>query len=231
MQLGYVKRVRESFSAKIIMLVASSVILTSFVVGLTTTRSTGKFLTDRMKDRFPSMLTTTTTRLRLWSDHRRNDAEEISKFSALRLTLSHLEAATQEADKRALRVDLGRQLHSVMAIYPEFEDILLLDSAGTLIASGRDKFSEGADDAWVELGQMGFDAGVSSPVQDSHGFHQWVFAAAPDASQDQSQSSWIAARVNLAALPESAKRCSGRPARVVSLRWWFPAPSLPAPAF
>ena len=52
MQLGFVKRVRESFSAKIIMLVASSVIMTSFVVGLTTTRSTGKFLTDQMKDRF-----------------------------------------------------------------------------------------------------------------------------------------------------------------------------------
>jgi len=82
MQLGFVKRVRESFSAKIIMLVASSVIMTSFVVGLTTTRSTGKFLTDQMKDRFPSMLTTTTTRLRLWSDRRRNDAVEISNLAA-----------------------------------------------------------------------------------------------------------------------------------------------------
>jgi len=200
MQLGFVNRVKESFSAKIIMLVASSVILTSFVVGLTTTRSTGKFLTDRMKDRFPSTLTTTTSRLRLWSDHQRGDAVEISNFPALRLALSRLEGARTEKDKNQIREELGSQLHSTLAVYPEFEDVLLLDSNGTLVASARGKFSEGADDAWVELGELGFDAGVSSPVLDAHGFHHWVFAPAPDASRDQSQRSWLAARVNLAAL-------------------------------
>lgn len=200
MQLGFVKKIRESFSAKIIMLVASSVIMTSFVVGLTTTRSTGKFLTDRMKDRFPSMLTTTTTRLRLWSDRQRSDAEEISKFSSLRLALSHFEGAGDTADKKQVREELERTLHGALALYPEFEDILLLDSSGGLVASARGKFSEGAEDAWMELGEKGFDAGVSSPVLDPHGFHQWVFALAPDASQDQSQRSWLAARVNLAGL-------------------------------
>ena len=200
MQLGFVKRVRESFSAKIIMLVASSVIMTSFVVGLTTTRSTGKFLTDQMKDRFPSMLTTTTTRLRLWSDRRRNDAVEISNLAALRLALSRLEGATREVDRAGAREEIARQLHTALGVYPEFEDILVLDSTGALVKSARGKFSEGAEDAWMELGELGFDTGVSSPVQDAHGFHQWVFVTAPDASQDQSRRSWLAARVNLAAL-------------------------------
>jgi diguanylate cyclase (GGDEF)-like protein len=200
MQLGFVKTFRESFSAKIIMLVASSVILTSFVVGLTTTRSTGKFLTDRMKDRFPSMLTTTTSRVRRWSEHQRNDAEEVSKLPALRLALSHLEAADKDTERKALRDKIGAVLHSTLAIYPEFEDILLLDSTGALVASARGKFSEGADDAWMELGETGFDAGTSSPVVGPHGFHQWVFTPAPDASRDQSQGSWIAGRVNLSAL-------------------------------
>jgi diguanylate cyclase (GGDEF)-like protein len=200
MQLGFVKKVRESFSAKIIMLVASSVILTSFVVGLTTTRSTGKFLTDRMKDRFPSTLTTTTSRVRLWSDRQRADAVEISNFPALRLALSHLEGAHTEKDKDQVRAEIDRQLHTTLTVYPEFEDVLLLDSNGTLVSSARGKFSEGADDAWVELGELGFDAGVSSPVLDAHGFHQWVFVPAPDASQDQSQRSWLVARVNLALL-------------------------------
>ena len=200
MQLGFVRKVRESFSAKIIMLVASSVILASFVVGLTTTRSTGKFLTDQMKDRFPSMLTTTTSRVRLWSDHQRNDAGEISNFPALRLALSRLDGAGKEADKASIREELGRQLHTTLSVYPEFEDILLLDSNGALVASARGKFSEGADDAWMELGELGFEAGISSPVLDGRGFHQWVFAPAPDASRDQSQRSWLAARVNLSRL-------------------------------
>src|SRR5678815_4128468 len=117
MQLGFVKRVRESFSAKIIMLVASSVIMTSFVVGLTTTRSTGKFLTDQMKDRFPSMLTTTTTRLRLWSERRRNDAVEISNLAALRLALSRLEGATREVDRAGAREEIQRQLHTAPVSY------------------------------------------------------------------------------------------------------------------
>jgi diguanylate cyclase (GGDEF)-like protein len=200
MQLGIVKKIRESFSAKIIMLVASSVIMTSFVVGLTTTRSTGKFLTDQMKDRFPSMLTTTTTRLRLWSDRQRSDAEEIAKLSTLRLALSHFEGAGDTTDKKQVREELERTLHATLALYPEFEDILLMDSSGGLVASARGKFSEGAEDAWMELGEMGFDAGVSSPVLDPHGFHHWVFALAPDASRDQSQRSWLAARVNLSGL-------------------------------
>ncbi|HKW13391.1 MAG TPA: diguanylate cyclase [Candidatus Krumholzibacteria bacterium] len=200
MQLRFVNKVRESFSAKIIMLVGSSVILASFVVGLTTTRSTGKFLTDQMKDRFPSMLSTTTSRVRLWSDRQSSDVLEISNFPTLRFALSHLAGASKPSDRVSARDELSRRLHAMLALYPEFEDILLLDSGGGLVASARGKFSEGADDAWMELGEIGFDAGISSPVLDAHGFHQWVFAPAPDASQDQSQRSWLAARVNLSAL-------------------------------
>jgi len=200
MQFGFVKNVRGSFSAKIIMLVASSVILTSFVVGLTTTRSTGKFLTDRMKDRFPSTLTTTTTRLRLWSERERNDAEEISKFSTLRLTLSHMAGASTSAEKARFLDELARQLRSTLTIYPEFEDIMLFAPSGTLLASARGKFSDGVDDAWLELGEMGFEAGASAPVPDPHGFHQWFFSPAQDASRDASQHAWLAARINLTAL-------------------------------
>jgi len=199
MQLGFITRIRKSFSAKIILLVASSVILTSFVVGLTTTRSTGKFLTDRVKDRFPSTLTTTTGRLRLWSERERKDTDEISRFSILHSLLSRFDASVGESEKSRRRDDLSRQLHGTLGIYPEFEDILLLDSAGSLIASARGKYSEGAEDAWMELGEAGFDAGISSPVPDSHGFHQWVFVPVDGANGEPPQV-WLAARINLSAL-------------------------------
>jgi len=200
MQLAFVKKVNESFYAKIIALVASSVILTSFVVGFTTTRTTGKFLTDRMKDRFPSMLTTTMTRIRLWSERERHDAGEISKFSALHSTLTRLDRPGSDAEHARARDELARQMRATLSIYPEFEDILLLDDAGDMIASARGQATEGADDARMELGELGFEPGVSAPVPGVHVFHQWVFAPVEDASAGGVPRSWVAARVSLAAL-------------------------------
>jgi diguanylate cyclase (GGDEF)-like protein len=196
MQFGLVQKVRESFSAKIILLVAASVILTSFVVGLATTRSTGKFLTDRMKDRFPSTLTGTTTRVRLWTERQRKDVEETAKLFAVRAALNKLETTESSDEKARVRGELDRALHSLPAIYPDFDDILLMDSSGGLIASARGNLTEGVEDAWVELGENGFDAGASRPVPDANGFHQWIFAdLGGGAPHDDA---WLAARIDLA---------------------------------
>jgi diguanylate cyclase (GGDEF)-like protein len=190
------QRIRESFSAKIIMLVATSVILTSFVVGLATTRSTGKFLTDRMKDRFPSTLTTSTTRLRLWTERERADAVEVAGFPTLKQRIVELRAARSEASRTKVRGQLNRMLGSVLPTYPEFEDLLVLDSNGTLIASGANAAGMDVEDAWIELGELGLKEGASRPVQDTHGFHQWMFVAA-DGSPSDTDRIWLAARINL----------------------------------
>ncbi|HET6348833.1 MAG TPA: diguanylate cyclase [Candidatus Krumholzibacteria bacterium] len=202
MQFGFVDKVKGSFSAKIILLVAISVILTSFVVGLATTRSTGKFLTDRMKDRFPSLLTTTTTRVRLWTERERNDAGEIARFFALRQGLERLKVAHTAKDRVHAEKELAHQLHSIIAVYPEFEDILLFDGNGALIATARGDASEDADDAWIQLGELGFDEGVSQPVPDARGFHQWYFVPTGDSTGDKSTRPWVAVRVNFSALDE-----------------------------
>jgi diguanylate cyclase (GGDEF)-like protein len=200
MQFGFVKRVRESFSAKIIMLVATSVILTSFVVGLASTRSTGKFLTDRMKDRFPSLLTTTTTRLLLWNARERHDAEEMAKLFSLRKLLARLETSGSQEERATLRSDLARELQTITPLYPEFEDILLFDPAGTLIASSDGRLTQGVDDAWMELGELGFESGASRPVPDARGFHEWMFVPAADSTVDNSRRPWLAGRINLSLL-------------------------------
>lgn len=198
MHFGLIKKVRESFSAKIIMLVATSVMITSFVVGLATTRSTGKFLTDRMKDRFPSTLATTTTRLRLWSDREHSDVNEMAYVFSLRQALNALGEARTEVERAQARHRIALELKTILPMYPDFEDILLFDGSGTVVASALGKNSAGVDDAWMELGELGFDEGASRPVPDARGFHQWVFVAAEDTTV--ADRPWIAARIDLSLL-------------------------------
>jgi diguanylate cyclase (GGDEF)-like protein len=200
MQFRLADRVRESFSAKIIALVASSVIVTSFVVGLATTRSTGKFLTDRMKDRFPSTLMTSATRVRLWTERERTDAVEVARLFSLRNGIEKFAHARTEAERAQARRVLSSTLADVLPIYPEFEDVLLLDKSGVLIAAARKESTANVDDAWMELGELGLKPGISRPVQGEHGYHQWMFVPAADGIGDSPDHPWIAARIDLALL-------------------------------
>jgi diguanylate cyclase (GGDEF)-like protein len=199
MQLRPIQRIRGSFSAKIIMLVASSVMLTSFVVGLATVRSTGKFLTDRMKDRFPSTLTTTTTRLLLWTERQRADAAEITRVFQIRDQLQKMAAARSDADRGPARVNLNKTLQGLLLVYPEFDDVLLLDAAGVVVASSGPGAVAGVDEAWMELGERGLKEGMSRPVLDHQGFHQWIFVGSMEDAQDPRRP-WLAARLHLSLL-------------------------------
>ena len=200
MQFQPLQRIRGSFSAKIIALVASSVIVTSFVVGLATTRSTGKFLTDRMKDRFPSTLTTTTSRVRLWAERQRSDAVEVATMFSLRRTLERLAAGGSEAERASLRRQLERALAEILPIYPDFENMILLDGSGGLIAASDRTAAGQIDEAWMELGELGLTQGLSQPVLDADGFHQWVFVSAADSTVSESRRPWLAVRMDLAQL-------------------------------
>ena len=197
MKFQVVDKVKASFSAKIILLVASSVILTSFVVGLATTQSTGKFLTDRMKDRFPSTLATTTTRLKLWDERQEGDLDEIAVSEGLREPLSRLGLVDDEAGAARIRAELSSRLHSCGPSYPDYDDLLLLDPAGQLLASADGASTEAVDDAWLELGERGFEPGVSRPVPDARGFHQWIFTPAADSTIDDAHRPWLVGRVSL----------------------------------
>lgn len=199
MRIDLLQRIRRSFSAKIILLVASSVILTSFVVGLATTHSMGNFLTERMKDRFPSTLTTTNTRLRLWYERQRAELARVAASADLNATLARVESAGPDGRGRALAA-LEDILRVAARDCPTFEDLILLSPDGALIASLDGAASENADDAWLELGERGFEPGVSRPLPDARGFHQWVFTPVGENAGEPAQGTWLAGRVNLALL-------------------------------
>jgi hypothetical protein len=135
MRIELISKIRKSFSAKITLLVAASVVATSFVVGLATTHSTGNFLTDKVKEQFPSTLTTTTTRLRLWHDRQLAELARLAEAGALRDNVEHYAGANSDAATAGARDELAHYLRLVRGNYPAYDDLLVLDSSGRTVAS------------------------------------------------------------------------------------------------
>ncbi len=195
-------RVRKSFSAKIILLVALSVIVTSFVVGLATTHSTGQFLTERMKDRFPSTLTITSTRLRLWHDRQMRELARLGTSRTLQESLLRIASVGDPKASARYRADAGQFLKLVHPSYTVFEDLLVLDAHGKLIASAAGASAADAAEAWAQLDELGLEPGVSPPMPGTHGFHQWFYVPAADSTRLTEKHPWMVARVNLATMSD-----------------------------
>jgi len=195
-------RIRKSFSAKIILLVALSVIATSFVVGLATTHSTGQFLTERMKDRFPSTLTITSTRLRLWHDRQMRELSRLGVSRTLQESLLRIAGVADPKASSRYRADVGQYLKLVHPSYTVFEDLLVLDASGSLIASASGASAADAAEAWAQLDELGLEPGVSPPMPGTHGYHQWFFVPAADSTRLTEKHPWMVARVNLATMSD-----------------------------
>jgi diguanylate cyclase (GGDEF)-like protein len=201
-----ITRVKESFSAKITLLVACSVIATSFVVGLATTHSTGKFLTDRMKDKFPSTLATTATRLKLWHGRQLSELTRLAEAKALRDNLDQATQSSSASRVGSARVQVDYFLELVKPSYPIYQQLLVLGPGGKLVASTLDSpaaASEAAEEAWAEIGERGLEPGVSRPIVEEGVVHEWLFVTAGDTSLAANAQSWLVARIALSDLEGS----------------------------
>ena len=193
------RRIQESFSAKITLLVASSVILTSVVVGLATMHSTGEFLTDRMKDRFPSTLTTTVTRLRLWHGRQLGELERIGRSATLRADVARAGGESGTA-RAAAQAQVAYFLRLVKPSYDVYRDLLVLGPNGRLLAATAatpEAASTQAEEAWVEIGERGFEPGASRAIFDGGSVRQWMFVTVGDSTVAPVKRSWLVALVNL----------------------------------
>jgi diguanylate cyclase (GGDEF)-like protein len=200
MHLKPLNKIRDSFSAKVTVLVAASVMATSFVVGLATTHSTGSFLTERLKEQFPSTLTTTTTRLRLWHDRQLSELTRLAQAGALRDNVDRYARADNQAAANEAREELSHYLRLVRRNYPSYEELLVLDSSGRTVASAGGtaaNAASSAEEAWLELGESGFEPGASRPIANERGVHQWVFVTTRDSTVARLKQTWLAARVDL----------------------------------
>jgi diguanylate cyclase (GGDEF)-like protein len=198
------KRIQESFSAKITLLVACSVILTSFVVGLATTHSTGEFLTNRMKEQFPSTLTTTITRLRLWHGRQLSELERLGRSETLRANMGRSASGSLEAG-RAARAQAVQYLRLVKSNYTAYLELIVLGPKGETLAStaATPEMAESrAQEAWNEIGENGFEPGASRPIIDEGAVHQWVFVPLGDSAVAFVKQPWLVALVDIGHVEE-----------------------------
>ncbi len=197
MRIRPLEKIRQSFSAKITLLVAASVIATSLVVGIVTTHSTGNFLTDQIREQFPSTLATTSARLRLWHDRQLTELRRLASAAAVR---DNVERYAHGQNATAARDELAQYLRIVRENYSGYDELLVLDANGRTVASatGNASVHPGAgEEAWLELGENGFEEGSSRPIPGDHAFHEWLFVATRDSTIERSKQTWLAARVNL----------------------------------
>ncbi len=199
MRLRPLEKIRRSFSAKITLLIAASVIATSFVVGIVTMRSTGNFLTAQIREQFPSMLTTTSARLRKWNDHQLSELERLASAASVRDNVERY-ARAQDAPAAGARDELAQYLRLVRENYSGYDELLVLDSAGRTVASASGHAPShlgAAEEAWLELGERGFEEGSSRPIAGDRSFHQWMFVATRDSTVEPAKQTWLAARIDL----------------------------------
>lgn len=172
------RKIRESFSAKIIALVVTSVLLTSFVVGLVTTRTTSRFLIDKASEKFPSTLTNTYSKIRYWYHRQARDLDELCKSTVFRDNLGryhHNAVRGHPADDE--RDEITKYLSLVQEKFPIYEDILLIGPKGGVIVATS---SRGVEESSLVEQYIHDAAGLSSfsRVQfdpDELKVHQWMF--------------------------------------------------------
>ncbi len=195
MPIHWIRRVRRSFSAKIFLLVVGSVIVTSVVIGVVTTRGTSAFLRHKTGEKFPSVLTSARARVRSWYTWQFRDIERVGNAATVHTLLDRIEEG-RRAD--AAREELSRYLAYVQSGFRVYDALLILDPRGNPIAA--------SDSIDADLGELRDDiAGAprdphvspAQPDRDAERVVQWILVPL---MREQKLRGWCVARVDLSAL-------------------------------
>jgi diguanylate cyclase (GGDEF)-like protein len=171
------RSLRESFSAKIIALVTATVIVTSLVVGIVTIRSTKQFLTEKTAEKFPSVLNTSTSKVKIFYERQFNDLVRLSQSKVFMQNLErHLDRSSTAGPDSAVVGELYKYIDIVHKKFSVYEELLVLTSSGELVATTSESafadIQEVLDDVWEEN-----DAARFSPAQTSEDrkkIFQWL---------------------------------------------------------
>ncbi len=136
--------VRKNFSVKIITLVVANVFITSLVIGYVTMRSTERFLTSKISEKFPSVLLNSKGKVELWYAKRALDLAILSRSEAFLEMLDGQLAIDEEAEKNRTIMEIKKYFFYVKEQFPVYEELAVLDSNGDLIASTSDGISRDA---------------------------------------------------------------------------------------
>jgi diguanylate cyclase (GGDEF)-like protein len=127
------KYIRKSFSAKIVTLVVINVIITSLVIGFVTMRSTESFLTEKVSEKFPSILLNSKGKLDLWYYNTSLDLAVLVRSKAL---VNQLHLFFEESDSLAreqARDEITRYFAFVKEKMPVYRDFAILGPKNELM--------------------------------------------------------------------------------------------------
>jgi len=131
-----IRPLRESFSAKIIALVSMSVLVTSVVVGLVTIRSTQRFLTEKTAEKFPSVLSTSKSKIKIFYQSQHNDLVSLSQTKVFKENLeAFLYGATVDEFDSTAVAELNKYLAIVHNKFPVYDDLTVMTTDGTVVAA------------------------------------------------------------------------------------------------
>jgi diguanylate cyclase (GGDEF)-like protein len=197
------KPLRESFSAKIIALVSASVIVSSFVVGLVTMRSTSQFLTEKTAEKFPSILHTSQSKVKIFYERRFNELVRLSQAPTFSTNLgsyrSNARAGTPDA---AITEELQKYLDIVHKRFPVYKGLVVAAKNGDVMAATSDQVAEELVSSANLFADLHGDAMLSPPQisMDRSAVCQWLFA--PLGIDDDEAASYMVGKIDLSALGE-----------------------------
>jgi diguanylate cyclase (GGDEF)-like protein len=126
-------RIRKSFSAKIIVLVVTNVVVTSLVIGIVTMRSTEDFLTGKVSEKFPSVLRNTRAKIEVWYAKRSLDLSIIAQSDLFMDNLDRRLAAEDDREAHRTQEEIAGYFRYVKEQFPVYEELAVVDRRGNLL--------------------------------------------------------------------------------------------------
>lgn len=189
------RSLQESFSAKIIALVSASVIVTSLVVGFVTIRSTKRFLAEKTAEKFPSILNTSTSKVKIFYERQFNDLVRLSQSSVFTKNLERHSTAGPDSE---IVGELSKYIDIVHKKFSVFKELLVLTSEGDLVATTSENAVAEAQpilhDVWEHDNAARFSTAM---MDDDRGdVFQWLFVPIRE-DENGDASILMVAKINL----------------------------------
>ncbi|MCZ6765527.1 MAG: diguanylate cyclase [bacterium] len=188
-----------NFQAKLIALVVASVLVPSAVMFFATLQSTEQFQTEHIRDKFSGILKVTRKEINRWHKDLLLDTERLVRSRGFLGPLERYYTATGKNVRKREKVEMEKYFAIVSEKFPGFEQFVVLDPFGGVIASSyvlSKNDRSVLDSLRVRSNKERFMSDES--LSDTNVFYRWVLVPVEAGGWDAT----VVARVNLAGLTE-----------------------------
>ncbi len=125
------RRPAESLPSRIIVSVFAAALVTSLAVTWISTRSIESFLREKIDEKYPDILRTTSERLDLWYSQRELEIETFARSATVVENLGRLTG--NKSGRSRARKEVAEYLSYVLEGFPQYEALFVLDSRGQIL--------------------------------------------------------------------------------------------------